>query len=192
MNTKVLLYIPNIIGYLRIILLFTAIFFSDAIFTVLYCISISLDYFDGKAARYFGQVSKLGACLDIITDRISTTLICIKIVQKKPSYQKECLVYIFLDILSHFIFFVGAIYQKGHHKSFCDNFLLRIYYNDTFLKIMCLGSELYFIMLHALSKTSFFVFLLRTIAYLKTFFHIMHLVLGMCILSDIPNAEKDS
>ncbi|XP_021949151.1 uncharacterized protein LOC110846642 isoform X2 [Folsomia candida] len=55
----VLLYIPNLIAY----------------FLILYCISISLDLFDGWSARKFNQCSAFGAWLDVIIDNMSRTCI---------------------------------------------------------------------------------------------------------------------
>ena len=73
-QVNVFLFVPNIIGYVRIILMFVAFFFmtnpEKYLLTVsCYMLSQLLDAFDGHAARMLGQTSKFGAMLDQLTDR---------------------------------------------------------------------------------------------------------------------------
>lgn len=185
MDTAVMLYKPNMIGYVRIVLLFAAMFYDEVPFLLLYLTSVSLDYFDGMVARHFDEESKLGACLDMITDRISTTVLCIKIIGKKPYYTKRCMVYIFFDLLSHFLYFTSMVHGDIHHKSFDRNYLLRVYYNPHVLKVMCTGSEAYFLLLYYTKKSSSLLGILSAIPLIKTFFHIMHLYIGVCVLSTV-------
>lgn len=79
-DLSVLLYIPNIIDYLRLVLLFVGLqqFSIDgnaSKFAVYYLSSYGLDAIDGMAARYFNQCSKLGVYLDMVADRLSTCLL---------------------------------------------------------------------------------------------------------------------
>ncbi|KAI4293271.1 CDP-diacylglycerol--inositol 3-phosphatidyltransferase [Pancytospora philotis] len=185
MNTSVIFYRPNLIGYVRLLLLLAGIFVEDTRFLYCYAVSVILDYFDGMAARAYNEESKLGACLDMITDRISTTLLCIKIAIKKPHYVRRCLLYIFFDVLSHFLFFVSMIYAGMHHKTFQHDALLRVYYNPTMLKVMCTGSELYFLGLYHTKKSNKILNYLAVVPLLKTFFHIVHLGRGIAVLSDV-------
>ncbi len=80
-NRDVFLYIPNLIGYSRV--LFSLLSFVLMIFApqhqnqwstaiILYIASFTLDLFDGMAARKFNQCSDFGGLLDMITDRCST------------------------------------------------------------------------------------------------------------------------
>lgn len=72
------LYIPNVIGYLRIILLVACYFYKDhqfEKFAILYFISFCLDYFDGLTARAFKQCSRFGGLLDMLTDRMGTLVL---------------------------------------------------------------------------------------------------------------------
>jgi CDP-diacylglycerol--inositol 3-phosphatidyltransferase len=56
MNTQVLFYYPNLIGYVRVILLIWSLFVQDPIRSMsIYGISCFLDALDGFAARYFDQ-----------------------------------------------------------------------------------------------------------------------------------------
>jgi hypothetical protein len=79
----VLLYIPNLIGYLRVactlLSLILMICFPRRwiIAIILYVSSFVGDLFDGLAARKLDQCSLFGGLLDMVTDRCSTTgLLC--------------------------------------------------------------------------------------------------------------------
>ena len=66
-DVSVYLYIPNLIGYARV--LFLIIFYllvNRMIITslVFYIMSTCLDFFDGLFARKYNQTSKFGAMLD--------------------------------------------------------------------------------------------------------------------------------
>ena len=71
---NVYLFVPNLIGYARVVLMFVAFYFMTnpemyQITVACYLLSQLLDAFDGHAARLLGQTSKLGAMLDQLTDR---------------------------------------------------------------------------------------------------------------------------
>ena len=70
----VLMYVPNVIGYIRVLMGVLA--FVDwrnmQRFSVLYAVSFVLDAADGYAARKYDQSSHFGSYLDMITDRIGT------------------------------------------------------------------------------------------------------------------------
>ena len=75
LHQKVFLYYANILGYLRVILLFFAFYHSRSswlLFTISYACSFLLDMADGALARAFQQTSRFGAALDIFTDKLST------------------------------------------------------------------------------------------------------------------------
>ncbi|EUD68842.1 CDP-diacylglycerol-inositol 3-phosphatidyltransferase [Plasmodium inui San Antonio 1] len=75
---SVYFYIPNIIGYIRVILALWGFMICRKnliLFAVLYGTSQLLDAFDGWTARKFNQTSVFGQILDQITDRLSTTLL---------------------------------------------------------------------------------------------------------------------
>ena len=74
----VFLFIPNLIGYGRVLLLLVATVtaFTNPILTIVcYGLSQALDAFDGMAARKFNQSSDFGAVLDMVTDRVSDAII---------------------------------------------------------------------------------------------------------------------
>ncbi|XP_041849922.1 uncharacterized protein si:ch1073-145m9.1 [Melanotaenia boesemani] len=68
----VLLYWPNIVGYIRISLVFASWLFYEtpALFVPLYSVFTFLDGVDGWLARRLGQTSRLGAWLDVVVDNL--------------------------------------------------------------------------------------------------------------------------
>lgn len=175
--------IPNSIDFVRILLLLASVFYENLVFSLFYCSSVGLDYFDGKAARYFSQTTVLGGCLDMVIDRVSTMVICFKIARTKENHQKKCLIYIIIDFISHFIYFIAMIYLGSHHKKYANNLFLSIYYNKIPLSILCFGSEACFITTYLFKKESFAIKALQLIALVKTFFHVVHFCVGTWILS---------
>ncbi|KAL5730733.1 CDP-diacylglycerol--inositol 3-phosphatidyltransferase [Ranunculus cassubicifolius] len=130
---SVYLYVPNIIGYIRIlmnIVAFARCFSDKKLFSALYFISFVCDGIDGWFARKFNQVSTFGAVLDMVTDRVSTA----------------CL----LAVLSQ-------IYRPGKasHKDVKDstNWLFKAYYgNRLFMAYCCVASEVLYIILYLLAE----------------------------------------
>lgn len=71
----VALFIPNLIGYIRVLTALAAFHYAFArplLFFVFYSISYALDAVDGVTARRFHQTSSFGALLDMVTDRVAT------------------------------------------------------------------------------------------------------------------------
>lgn len=77
MGTEVLLFVPNIIGYLRILLIAGAFFAygHPLLFLLLYSASTILDGFDGYAARKLNQCSAFGAWFDVVIDLLGRGLL---------------------------------------------------------------------------------------------------------------------
>ena len=80
----VLVYIPNIIGYLRVALTLISITLMIRsperwdVAIICYVASFVGDIFDGMAARKLNQSSTFGGMLDMVTDRCSTAgLLCV-------------------------------------------------------------------------------------------------------------------
>ncbi|KAH0583964.1 CDP-diacylglycerol-inositol 3-phosphatidyltransferase [Termitomyces sp. 'cryptogamus'] len=71
-SENVFLFVPNLIGYSRILLAGLSLHFMSyhpKYCTLLYVVSCLLDAVDGQAARALNQTSKFGAVLDMVTDR---------------------------------------------------------------------------------------------------------------------------
>ncbi|KAL7521551.1 hypothetical protein ACHAWX_006229 [Stephanocyclus meneghinianus] len=163
--SAILLYIPNLIGYLRILLTLTSLFlmichptlFRTA--SLLYVSSFVGDLFDGMAARKFNQCSAFGGLMDMVTDRCATTgLLCVLI---REFAHRSSLVLLFtlliiLDISSHWCQMYSTTSQNSHHKSAEGNqgrfFLVRWYYSSyPFFGYCCVGAEFTYVTIYILS-----------------------------------------
>ncbi|KAG1951674.1 CDP-diacylglycerol--glycerol-3-phosphate 3-phosphatidyltransferase [Pimephales promelas] len=72
MGIHVLLYVPNVIGYIRILLVLSSwiLYSYPENFVPLYVLSIILDGVDGWVARKLQQTSRFGAWLDVVIDNV--------------------------------------------------------------------------------------------------------------------------
>ena len=173
---NVLIFVPNLIGYLRVITLFLALKFgSDAIqsssqslaFHALGCYLLSFagDVVDGYFARLLGQTSTFGGTLDMITDRVAT---CALISLCSIIYPSNVVIFtsaIILDVGSHWWHTLSA---KAHHKStiitsysadpppiYIIQQIVNFYYSIYVLfGFCCVSAELYWVSLFALNFTS--------------------------------------
>ncbi|XP_075993228.1 uncharacterized protein LOC142988094 isoform X2 [Genypterus blacodes] len=77
MGLKVLLYWPNLIGYIRLGLVVAACSAcgTPRLFFSLYSVSIALDGVDGWLARRLNQSSRFGAWLDVVVDNLSRSML---------------------------------------------------------------------------------------------------------------------
>lgn len=157
-NENVFLFVPNLIGYTRVILGAAALTYMPThpkFCTVAYCISALLDAVDGQAARALGQTSKFGAILDMVTDRCMTScLLCFL----ASAYPKLALVFQFLislDFSSHYIHMYASIASGNRsHKTVTkeQSWILWSYYNNSrTLFIFCAANELFFVALYILN-----------------------------------------
>ncbi|KAK4357878.1 hypothetical protein RND71_023488 [Anisodus tanguticus] len=155
---NVYLYIPNIIGYLRILMncvAFAVCFVDKKLFSLLYFVSFVCDALDGWFARKFNQASTFGAVLDMVTDRVSTACLLVILSQVyRPGLVFLSL--LALDISSHWLqmystFLVG----KTSHKDVKDSSscLFRLYYgNRMFMGYCCVSCEVLYITLFLLAR----------------------------------------
>ena len=115
----VFFFVPNIIGYVRFILVFSVLltFRSHPKITAfLYALSQGLDYIDGYVARKLGQCSNFGAVLDMVCDRVSDAIILCILAEFYPSLSWFFLLTIILDITSHWFQMYSAVSEGEHHK----------------------------------------------------------------------------
>ncbi len=116
----VLLFVPNLIGYTRVALLASSLFFAVArpwTFLALYWTGFLLDGLDGHAARALNQCSKFGAVLDMVTDRVATNALVIVLSHLYPTYMVHFVLLCTLDLGSHWFrmyscLLVGATSHK--------------------------------------------------------------------------------
>ncbi|KAF4319821.1 hypothetical protein BBO99_00005838 [Phytophthora kernoviae] len=151
--TGVFFYVPNLIGYTRVLLsLYSlAVALTDYKTSVLcYALSFTCDYFDGFFARLCDQCSTFGAVLDMVTDRCSTAGLLVVLSHLYPQYMVVFMYLLILDFSSHWYHMYSS---RGHHKLVPAerNFLLRFYYGCyPFFGYCCVGAELFFILLYVL------------------------------------------
>ncbi|KAJ0979331.1 hypothetical protein J5N97_014805 [Dioscorea zingiberensis] len=156
-QVSVYLYIPNIIGYIRVIMnivAFALSFSNKRLFAILYFVSFVCDGLDGWFARKFNQVSTFGAVLDMVTDRVSTACLLTILSQiYRPGL--IFLALLGLDIASHWLQMYSTFLSgKSSHKDVKDagNWLLRAYYGHRFfMAFCCVACEVLYIILFLLA-----------------------------------------
>ncbi|KAG0553707.1 hypothetical protein M758_12G033300 [Ceratodon purpureus] len=154
------LYIPNLIGYARVIANSVAVsvaFTNKTVFATLYLISFICDELDGRFARVLNQRSTFGAVLDMVTDRVSTASLLVLLTHFYKSWFALFLGLLALDISSHWFQVYGTfLASKTSHKDMADSksSLLRLYYRQRFFMGYCaIGSEVLYLLLYMLGTT---------------------------------------
>jgi len=154
-SENVFLFVPNIIGYTRVILAGLALHFMSyhpKYCTLAYVISCLLDAVDGQAARALGQTSKFGAVLDMVTDRCTTSCLLCYLSSAYPPYALYFQFLIALDFSSHYMHMYSSLVTGStSHKLVTSDVsrILWLYYNDSrTLFFMCAGNELFFVSLY--------------------------------------------
>ncbi|EMG48167.1 PIS1 CDP-diacylglycerol--inositol 3-phosphatidyltransferase [Candida maltosa Xu316] len=151
----ILLYIPNLIGYFRIITAIISFLYMKnhpVLTSIFYGISGFLDAFDGYAARKFNQGTRFGAVLDMVTDRCATSSLIVHLAILYPSYTVAWQILVSLDLASHYMH-MYAMLSAGStsHKSVDEkqSKLLNLYYtNRTVLFVVCLVNELFYVAIY--------------------------------------------
>ncbi|KAH8149103.1 uncharacterized protein LAJ45_06642 [Morchella importuna] len=159
---NIFLFIPNLIGYSRIILAGASLYFMPYhphYCTLLYTVSCLLDALDGYAARTFNQSTKFGAVLDMVTDRCTTAcLLCFL----SAAYTKWAILFqglISLDLASHYMHMYATL-DRGvsSHKTVEKkrSRILNLYYsNNKVLFTFCAANEVFFLAMYLLSFPQF-------------------------------------
>lgn len=148
-HNNVFLFIPNIIGYTRVILAASSLYFMrwhPKYCTWLYIVSCLLDAFDGMAARRFSQsnslyslhcslqmdmanvcfisASKFGAVLDMVTDRCTTACLLCYLCSAYPTYTVCFQAIISVDLASHYM----HMYRYSKSTALCWRLLRSFYF----------------------------------------------------------------
>jgi CDP-diacylglycerol--inositol 3-phosphatidyltransferase len=150
----VYLYVPNLIGYVRLLLLVPLVacpLGRPGANAVAYGVSQVLDFLDGAAARGLGQCSKFGEVLDMVTDRVSDALMFAVLGWLYPEQGLLFGVALALDLASHWFQMSAALLLGASHKALPEKYrLLRLYYSNAyyFMDVLILGSELFLIFLY--------------------------------------------
>ncbi|KAL5971759.1 CDP-diacylglycerol--inositol 3-phosphatidyltransferase [Taenia solium] len=201
----IFIFVPNLIGYARILLLLYACWYmsTDPVRAVVsYLLSALLDAVDGHVARLLDQSTKFGAALDMLSDRCTTTCLLFTLGVFYPRYLFLFQMSACIDIASHWLHVQSSI-QSGSssHKtiSLDGNPLLRVYYtNRVILFIMCAGNELFYTMLYLLHfiKGPTWIYLVilylsLPIAFLKTLISLVHLYAAAVNMAGIDAFERE-
>mmetsp|Transcript_38724 Transcript_38724/g.91384 ORF Transcript_38724/g.91384 Transcript_38724/m.91384 type:complete len:219 (+) Transcript_38724:99-755(+) len=152
MGENVYFFIPNIIGYVRIITGILAFYMAHdwKAFFGFYFISYFLDCLDGLAARKFKQATRFGQMLDMVTDRCCTACLLALLAHLYPGFYGFCFYMLLaLDLASHYCMVYSQLLSgTGNHKEVNAKatWLLRIYYsNQAVLFSLCLFNESFFV-----------------------------------------------
>mmetsp|Transcript_27445 Transcript_27445/g.62083 ORF Transcript_27445/g.62083 Transcript_27445/m.62083 type:complete len:201 (-) Transcript_27445:431-1033(-) len=150
----VALFVPNLIGYVRVVL--TLVGYGCAltdyrITCCCYMLSQALDAADGFAARCLKQSSDFGAVLDMVTDRASTTCLCVVLGHLYPDMLLLLCSLVMLDMFSHWYHMYASLKLGLHSHKQCENGLLRFYYWKPILFIVCAGTEFWYMSLYVLA-----------------------------------------
>uniref|UniRef100_H2ZIJ5 CDP-diacylglycerol--inositol 3-phosphatidyltransferase n=1 Tax=Ciona savignyi TaxID=51511 RepID=H2ZIJ5_CIOSA len=204
----VLLFIPNLIGYARIVFGIASAYYMPNDYvkaSFCYATTFVLDEFDGRAARAFNQESKFGAILDLTTDRITSVMMQMMLCVFYPDYVFLFQMSMVIDIGAHWIFMHASTTSGLGHKAMAKetNPILRLYYtSESFLTTLCLGNEFFYSMLYLLhfieGPVVFGMNILRMFLYLsfpimatKTAISVMHLVEAVNRLCSIDAADRN-
>lgn len=155
-HENIYFYVPNLIGYFRIVCSLAA--FTVALDHPTFCAAAYLtgflcDAFDGWCARRFQQTSQFGTVLDMVTDRLSTTGLLVIVSILHHDLYVYCLGLLLLDIFSHWseMYFSLASGAKSHKDIESRFWILRAYYKSRMLMgFCCLCCEVLYLMLYLL------------------------------------------
>ncbi|ODV98165.1 hypothetical protein PACTADRAFT_47968 [Pachysolen tannophilus NRRL Y-2460] len=208
-SRDVFYYIPNMIGYSRVLSALLSFFLmrNHPIYTTfIYGISCLLDAFDGFAARKYNQTSRFGAVLDMVTDRCTTSSLICFLAVLYPNYILIWQILVSLDLASHYMHMYASLSTGSKsHKTIGknQNILLKLYYGDKkVLFIVCAFNEIFFVALY-LSHFDFkplvfgltFPQILSLISFplwfFKQFTNIIQLVAASQILSEMDAIDKN-
>ncbi|MCC2624209.1 MAG: hypothetical protein K0R14_82 [Burkholderiales bacterium] len=143
-------YVPNIISYIRLILLaLVLLLFKNMPLTAIICYIFSslLDAVDGFLARVLNQSSNIGVILDYCTDRLSLAVLVASLILVIPKFWVLWVIILGLDLFSHFCqLYFTVLNNDVHHKN-TSNIIkfksLRLYYSSRLvLFTSCLSKEL--------------------------------------------------
>ncbi|XP_030825735.1 CDP-diacylglycerol--inositol 3-phosphatidyltransferase [Camarhynchus parvulus] len=103
---SVFLFVPNLIGYARILLAAVSFWLMPTRpgpAAACYGLAGLLDAVDGHTARALGQGSRLGAMLDMLTDRLSSLCLLLNLALLYPQWAGLFQLSMALDVASHWL-----------------------------------------------------------------------------------------
>uniref|UniRef100_A0A1S4LEG0 CDP-diacylglycerol--inositol 3-phosphatidyltransferase n=1 Tax=Ixodes scapularis TaxID=6945 RepID=A0A1S4LEG0_IXOSC len=209
MPENIFLFVPNIIGYSRIVLALISFYFMPThclVASICYGVSAFLDCIDGHAARMFNQSTKFGAMLDQLTDRCGTMCLLVVLASFYPRYSFLFMLSMSIDIASHWLHLHTSLLSgRDNHKNMdaADNPIMKLYYtNKPVLFTMCVGNEAFYgglYLLHFTQGPTLFagmgIFRLLTgicapIAVAKTFVSLLQMQIAAVNLGAVDVRER--
>ena len=157
--TDVLRYIPNKIGFSRVITMVLSLFLMRShptYTTIVYGISCLLDAVDGTMARKYDQCSLFGAVLDMVSDRSTTACLicylCCAYFDRCPLLVPVLQLLNALDLSSHYMHMYATLNctkETTHKKIEKEQWLLNLYYSRRdVLFTVCAFNELFYLALY--------------------------------------------
>ncbi|KAL7718363.1 CDP-diacylglycerol--inositol 3-phosphatidyltransferase [Entamoeba marina] len=191
--TSIFLYYANICDYVRIAVLVVAMFFVltyPLAFIICYIISAACDAIDGNLARAFNQCSRLGAVLDMITDRAGTTILITSLAILYPTYAPFCCLITFIDICSHWTQMYTSLVSGNESHKICKNPIMIWYYTKPVLFTLCLANEATYVMwyIRYFALTPDYVWIIEALPFLWYLLNgLLLLSTPLCIVKNIIN-----
>lgn len=196
MASSIWFYVPNVIGYIRVILAFGAVYvaFTDhQLFFAFYMSSQLLDALDGYAARSLGQRSTFGAVLDQVTDRASSAALLMILSQLYPAHARALIFLNALDLVSHYAHLYSTLIRGvASHKdidSKRQGLILFYYYSSkAVLFSLCFGNEAFFLLSYAYYFSSGFLVYIPVVDVLVGIIPMcLYISFPLCIAKQIVN-----
>lgn len=159
-HRNIYIYVPNLIGYARVVAALYALgvaFVNPYHCIVFYLLGFICDELDGRFARKFNQTSTLGAVLDMVTDRVSTTGLLAILCKVYPQGHLLFLSLLMLDIFSHwFQMYATLLAGNATHKDTSSrSWWVRTYYQHRlFMGYCCISCEALYLCLYTISWPS--------------------------------------
>ena len=118
---KIMLYVPNMMDVFRYALSVCSLFYcyneNKYKYIIFYALSILLDAFDGMAARYLNQTSRVGCCMDMVCDRVSVSFMYLMMARVYPAFEPLLIFSFVVDFASHYMQFISnAMMKTRSHK----------------------------------------------------------------------------
>jgi CDP-diacylglycerol--inositol 3-phosphatidyltransferase len=163
MTENIFLFVPNLIGYARIVLAIVSFYFMPtcpSISVFCYLLSGLLDAFDGHAARYLNQGTKFGAMLDMLTDRCATMCLCVVLAIFYPKWAIFFQLSMSLDMASHWLHMHSSMMKgSSSHKTIdlSGNPILRLYYTSRVCVFLIIIYLIFFLTIFKIAGFIFYV-----------------------------------
>ncbi|KAF4520719.1 hypothetical protein B566_EDAN004839 [Ephemera danica] len=187
-SENIFLFVPNLIGYARVILALISFYFmptNHEIAIWCYVTSALLDAFDGHAARYFNQSTKFGAILDMLTDRCGTMCLLVTLCLFYPRYTFLFQLSMTIDIACHWIHLHASLMQgKTSHKfiDMSENPVMRIYYTSR---------TVLFCMFAGIGLVKLLAFAMAPVAIVKSLIALLQGYMACCNLGALDVKERE-